>query len=270
MLKSIFIAFVLITSISYAFASGRFDGIDTDWVVQTPGVGIRHAHNPYRKGPLSDGIPLLHKTVTVVECSWPRNVQMVTFLAEMTYSSETISGATQCDILAHIDKENRRLKSITFSKQLIRDYGAFISYCKNISQDPSYRDIRLELQNSTAYALLGLSNVYGKMKDNENKFETAKEAFLLYAELHQSGLLTRWSPQYRAGTCLFAMNQAVVYLFKDSLEDAARSLYNKSLQLVERYVENGIVKEELLKHFGRQTVIQNFRVILARVRLKTT
>lgn len=270
MLKSIFVSFILIISFDL------FAGNPDDGVIQVPTLTSapkRWTHNPYGASVIAGTLtPETAPSVTIVYGRNPRSTQhtgqIVNYGAE-TVSSEVITDGTQGDLLYRINQEIERLGNTACSAELVNDYIDLISYCKRISQDPSQpQNIKLGLQNATAYALLGLSNIYGKMRDNKNKFKTAKEAFLLYVDLHQVNPTlpaNDRTPQYRAGTCLFAMNQAVYYMFV-FCSDVAQNAYDESCGLIQEYAKDSVSKNDLLQRFGYAVNIQS---PLSKIELKT-
>ena len=248
------------------FASGP-DGV----LVQAPNPNSRrYTHNPYAA---ATEVAPVSSVVTAVERLVLRNVHAGDFLAETAPRSVAsvanppkAPDVEQDNILDRIYREIERLGSTKYSKELIRDYIDLISHCKYVSQDQSHFHLKPELQSCTAYTLLGLSNVYGKMQDNLNKFRTAMEAFLIYVDLHQMDFTftTRENPHYKAGTCLLGMNQAVFYMFIGCGDNAQR-IYDESRKLIQTYAEDDGARRDLLECFGYRADIKQ---ILCRIRFR--
>lgn len=187
--------------------------------------------------------------------------QLVPLPVQTALFSETVRSVTQGDFLDRIRHEVVRLGNTACSRELIENYEDLVLHCKEVSQNKPLH-IRLELQGITIYALLGLSNVYGKMGNNSRKFETARDAFLLCTELLHINpdLLTFGRTiKYRAGTCIYAMSQAIFYMFEMKGDDiAAQRIYEESLKLIGIHIEEGNSKNTLLECFGYRSDIGPF------------
>lgn len=114
--------------------------------------------------------------------------------------------------------------------------------------------VKFNTMNNLAFAKLGLSNVFGKLHNNQEKYELSEQAFLIYVTLSATSFVSPFphdAANHKAGTCFLIMNDAVFYMKRFSSE--AHSLFlPRFLEIARSHIPTEGMMSHLLSRLGKQ------------------
>lgn len=139
--------------------------------------------------------------------------------------------------------------------ETVKKYQLLIDQLHLKLSDQTLSDyVKFNTMNNLAFAKLGLSNVFGKLHNNQAKYELSEQAFLIYVTLSATSFVSpfpRDAANHKAGTCFLIMNDAIFYMERFSSE--VHSLFlSRFLEIARAHIPTEGVMPHLLSRLGKQ------------------